>query len=72
MSAAPKPAAGLLFQLWISPLFGLMACGWSFVFRKPRHSYRPVPSVGRLGFGAAARESEADPAEKNAMSLWST
>src|SRR3954465_9828157 len=48
-SDAPKPFAGLLFQLTSLPDDGLASCGWPFAERKPFHSYLPVPFVGRRG-----------------------
>ena len=44
-----ETAAGLLFQFTITPLPGLIWCGCARAGRKPRHSYWPVPSVGRPG-----------------------
>ena len=53
-SAAGKPAAGLLFQLFSTPLFRI-PCGCALAFRKPRHSCWPWPSVGRPASTLAGR-----------------
>ena len=61
-SAAPKPWAALLFQLTIVPFVGVFTgsipCGWPAVERKPRHSYLPLPTVGRLGSSALGAQRQ--------------
>src|SRR5262249_46452039 len=48
-SAAPNPCATLLFQLVMKPCLLFFPCGWAIAFRKPRHSYLPVPLVSSPG-----------------------
>src|SRR4051795_7051977 len=67
-SDAPKPFAGLLFQLTSLPDDGLASCGWPFAERKPFHSYLPVPFVGSRGSTRLSRIGSR-PAEYVAMFL---
>ena len=65
-SAAPNAAAGLLFQLTICPLFGSTTCGCDIGPSQPRHSYEPLPFVGRPPFTPGLR-SGSRPLEYIAM-----
>ncbi len=63
-----KPGAEWLFQFRRSPSGPLMSCGCWSPERKPRHSYLPLPSVGRRRSRPRARFGR-KPDEKFAVAL---